>query len=91
MALSRPGDGFDGAAASLLSRSGTYPGHGGESQDGGVHGGRADSCYWVTVVLAVNGFVDRACVLASADFMISPARAGTQTHMDLSEALFCDA
>ena len=52
---------------------------------------RADSFYWVTVALAVNGFVDRACVLASADFMISPARAGTQTHMDLIEVLLCEA
>jgi hypothetical protein len=51
-------------------------------------GGRACSCYWVAVALWVNSFTDRtsACVFAIADFMINPARAGTQTHMDLSEA-----
>jgi hypothetical protein len=52
--------------------------------------GRAGSCYLVTAALKVNGSVDRACVLAIADFMINPARAGTQTHMDLIEALPCE-
>jgi hypothetical protein len=42
-------------------------------------GGRAGSCYWVTV----NSSADRACVLAIADFRINPARVGMQTHMDL--------
>lgn len=52
-------------------------------------GSRAGSCYWVTVALT-NSSVDRACVLAIADFTINPALAGTQTHMDLIEALPCE-
>jgi hypothetical protein len=39
------------------------------------------SCYWATV----NSSADRACVFTIADFSINFARAGTQTHMDLSE------
>jgi hypothetical protein len=46
-------------------------------------GGRAGSCYWETVALRVNSPVDRACVLAIADFRINPARVGMQTQMDL--------
>jgi len=46
-------------------------------------GGRAGSCYWETVALRVNSSVDRARVLAIADFRINPARVGMQTHMDL--------
>jgi len=34
--------------------------------------------YWLTA----DRSVDRACVFAIADFMINPARAGMQTHMD---------
>ena len=51
------------------------------------NGGRSDSCYRVTIALAISRSVDRACVLAIADFTINLARAGTQTHMDLIEAL----
>ncbi len=56
-------------------------------------GGRAGSCYWVTVALDVDSSTDpnRACVFAIADFTINPARLGTQTHMDLIDsALYRD-
>ena len=38
--------------------------------------------YWLAVALEANSSVDRACVFATADFMINPARDGMQTHMD---------
>jgi len=39
--------------------------------------------YWLTA----DSCAVRACVLAIADFMINPARAGTQTHMALMDLL----
>ena len=43
------------------------------------------SCYWA----AVNNSADRACVFTIADLSINFARAGTQTHIDLSELPPC--
>jgi hypothetical protein len=40
-------------------------------------------CYLATVAMLVNSCVERACVFAIADFIMSPARAGMQTHIDL--------
>ena len=48
---------------------------------------RAGSCYWLTV----SSSADRARVFAIADFMINPARAGMQTHMDLFGPPLCRA
>jgi hypothetical protein len=45
--------------------------------------GRVGFYYWLTA----NSCADRACVFAIADFMISPALAGTQTHMELRDDL----
>jgi hypothetical protein len=44
--------------------------------------GRVDYDYW----LEANSSADRACVLAIADFMINPARAGMHTHMDFMDS-----
>ena len=46
--------------------------------------GRVDCYYW----LEANNSADRACVFAIADFIINPARAGMQTHMDFMDDLF---
>ena len=40
--------------------------------------------YWLTA----NNCADRARVFAIADFMINPARAGTQAHMEFSDERF---
>src|SRR5258708_5611674 len=47
--------------------------------------GIRSSCYWPTV----SSCADRVCVCTIADFSINFARAGTQTHMDLSELPLC--
>ena len=50
----------------------------------------APARYWLTV--AFNSFADATCVFANAAFAISPARAGTQTHilfMDLLRLTPC--
>lgn len=52
-------------------------------------GGRTGSYYWATAALKITSSVDHACVLAIADFTINPARAGTQTQMDLFEPPAC--
>ena len=46
---------------------------------------RPGSCYWATV--AFNSSTDAACVFASTAFAMSPARAGTQTHLSFMDLL----
>lgn len=50
-------------------------------------GGRGGSCYWAAATLWVNISAERtcACAFAIADFIINPARVGTQTHIDLMD------
>ena len=52
---------------------------------GGPHQQRTRSYYWTLA----NSCADCASVFTIADFSINFARAGTQTHISLSELLLC--